>query len=497
MDYRQIDSIMQKCHINNDPAFEKLNIAISDIPDEFRDGYVLGLYYPDAMIQTLGGVKISVPSRTAVIPPYANEDTLLHELGHAHHDFYRGDISEPSANKFMLQHRVAKRVVKRSAVPYTQQGTYTNIYEIIAPSIMTPGVNVPVKVHVQNIFNGALHMYCVGLYDTNRFIDWQEVTVNPGDAGEFAGSFTMPDHSTVVRIQMFYDAIAEDGSVYQQQDSERLVTVNAQGQFVVPEGFDLQTYTLYPAAAWYNGDATFGAFGFTAPLTILPGVSWLVEQMLAQYVSRCLQNGATPLWLKIYTRPGMLGSTDYIIECAAFSSAAGFRGPSKLAVIALAAIIGGILVAIGVLVVLETKFLNEGKYGPQVTTTTKTEASQQTLNPNQSFGNPGGTVTVTDGGDGKTVATTSSGQKITFTPGQAINIPAGSTVVAGAKGASVNIPASISTYTGPSNPSGAGSNPVTDTVKWVAIGAVAIGVTLLGLALVQGFGKRELYPLRA
>ncbi len=40
-------------------------------------------------------------------------------------------------------------------------------------------------------------------------------------------------------------------------------------------------------------------------------------------------------------------------------------------------------------------------------------------------------------------------------------------------------------------------NPTSDIVKYVAIGAGVLGIAALGIAAIQGFGKRELYQLRA
>lgn len=84
MDYPTIQQIILSKSLATDPAFDALRIGIEAIPP--TNGCPLGLYDPDI--------------RTIIIPPDAQEATLLHELGHRHGHYYYNDLSEAYAEYF-------------------------------------------------------------------------------------------------------------------------------------------------------------------------------------------------------------------------------------------------------------------------------------------------------------------------------------------------------------------------------------------------------------
>ncbi len=86
MDARTIDRVMYGKGLAADPAFQALTIIIEPIP--CFNGCPLGLYYHD--------------TRTIVVPPEADESTLLHELGHRYGDFHYQDLSEEFAERFRV-----------------------------------------------------------------------------------------------------------------------------------------------------------------------------------------------------------------------------------------------------------------------------------------------------------------------------------------------------------------------------------------------------------
>ena len=89
MDFPDVDQILIRHGLAQEPAFDKVGIAIRPIPD--MDGCPLGLYYPDSAL--------------IIIPPDGHESALLHELGHRYGHYYRNDISERYAESFRQQHQ--------------------------------------------------------------------------------------------------------------------------------------------------------------------------------------------------------------------------------------------------------------------------------------------------------------------------------------------------------------------------------------------------------
>ena len=97
MDYPEVDEILIRHGLAQEPAFDKVGIAIRPIPE--MDGCPLGLYYPD--------------SATIVIPPDGYESVLLHELGHRYGHYYYDNLSEPFAEDYR------RRYQKGNAIMYS------------------------------------------------------------------------------------------------------------------------------------------------------------------------------------------------------------------------------------------------------------------------------------------------------------------------------------------------------------------------------------------
>ena len=468
MDFQMFQDILDQHGLSTDPCIEDPNflVRIGQLPPEYRDK-ALGLYYAD--------------DQRMWVPPDCNEATVLHELGHRIGHCQGNDISEPFAEAFRLnmQRKAAPAMRSkpaRQSAPIS--GQYTSItYLDVFPAVANPGDTISVNVGVQNTYGVAIHIYVVGLWSTNRFIDWQDAVLEPGQEQTFTGAFVMPANSTVVEIQVWYDAT--DGNVHQDSDVGH-ATVNVAGAYQIPSNATLQSYIIYPGASAYTGDADVASFSFTAPLTIVPGVSWLVEQLLAKFVSTCVENNATPLELKIYTQPAQLGSTNYFVQATAYSSVA-TRHPAMAGVVILpwAVSLVAVIVALGILFLVAGPVIQHIIYGPTQTTTTTTQPQTLPLTPNQSMAIISGSATVTAGSGGATI-TDSRGNKTTVPAGQTATVPAGSTVVAGSGGATVTTAAQTTTTTGPSNPQGLGQ--VSDIGKYLTIGACVLG----GIVLIGG-----------
>ena len=76
-----MQELLRDLHLDREPAFQPpLKFEILDLP--LFDG-ILGAYYPR--------------QDTIVLPTWADETTLLHELGHRYSHFWYHDISERAA----------------------------------------------------------------------------------------------------------------------------------------------------------------------------------------------------------------------------------------------------------------------------------------------------------------------------------------------------------------------------------------------------------------
>jgi len=89
MDFQEVDQILARHGLSQEPAFDKVSIDIRPIPD--MNGCPLGLYYPD--------------SATIVIPPDGYESVLLHELGHRYGHYYYDNLSEVFAEDYRRRYQ--------------------------------------------------------------------------------------------------------------------------------------------------------------------------------------------------------------------------------------------------------------------------------------------------------------------------------------------------------------------------------------------------------
>ena len=96
MNYEYFDEILRAHGIQDEPAFDKVLVEIAPLPAQYRD--TLGLYYPDP------DHAVQVEPGTIWIPPNADEETVLHELGHRRGHFYHNDLSEKTAEAYRLSH---------------------------------------------------------------------------------------------------------------------------------------------------------------------------------------------------------------------------------------------------------------------------------------------------------------------------------------------------------------------------------------------------------
>ncbi|GAI91891.1 unnamed protein product, partial [marine sediment metagenome] len=96
LNYSDIQEILSSKRLAGDPALHALNFQIEPIPS--LNGCPLGLYFPrDEYLRQFGKV---ISGGTIILPPDAQEFTLLHEIGHRYGHYYHNDLSEGFANDF-------------------------------------------------------------------------------------------------------------------------------------------------------------------------------------------------------------------------------------------------------------------------------------------------------------------------------------------------------------------------------------------------------------
>ena len=469
MDYQQLNSLMARKGIISDPAFKDVNVAIEPLPTEYN--FALGLYYPD--------------EEFIVLPPDASEDVALHELGHRHHHFYNNNLSEWLAEDYRMKYKALM------STPYT--GQYSRITGIECPSTASAGQTVNFSVTVENIWTGNLRLMTSGVVENNnRFLDY-DIQLQPGESRRLTGTFIMLSQATVVNLYVQY--LGSDQNFHDDINNCR-TTINESGSYQIPSNYTLDQYIFYPDSVRYRGEMVESCtFQFNAPLTIIPGVKWLADKMLSAYVSSCVQNGAIPIELKIYSKSGDWGSTDYIVQATAAPKAATYRNPATaLPVIAWVAIIPVCLAIMAVGLAFVIMQMTNYRYGPEQTTTTTTQPQSGTVGPNQSLAVSSGAATVKVGASGG-VVTDSLGNSRNILPNTTVVLGQGDTYLDGGAGSLYETAAQTTITKSPSNPKG--EDTISNTIKWVAIGGIVLVVALVGIAALQAFGKREVYPMRA
>jgi len=123
MDYNTFGHVLKSRGIESHLAWQDLKVLIEPLPPIGRS--VLGLYYPD------GDPSLGIPIGTIWIPPDADDETVLHELGHRYGHYQYDDLSEPFAEKFRNKYRnihVTPRVAAYS-VPRISDYEYAVIRE--------------------------------------------------------------------------------------------------------------------------------------------------------------------------------------------------------------------------------------------------------------------------------------------------------------------------------------------------------------------------------
>jgi len=299
----------------------------------------------------------------------------------------------------------------------------------------------------------------------------------------------MPSDATVVNILTYYYG----NDSYYHFDNESNETINSVGSYQIPSDYKLGQYVFYPYSSYYEGkEVQVCTFAFSAPLTIIPGVSWLVEKMIGTYVNGCIQNNAVPIQLNVYSRPGGLGSTDYIVQATATQkSVVTYQKPAMLAPLAWGLIVG---VAIGIGVVIVTSDLNifnkvwgDDKDDTNSTTTTTTEPTSGNLKPGQSLAVDNGQTTVENGSAPSTVVD-EEGNTSTIPADAKVVLGEGDTFVAGENGANYTTGATTTTTTKGNTPEEESSS-ITDTVKFVAISGMVVAGTLALASVIKSFRK--------
>ena len=124
-------------------------------------------------------------------------------------------------------------------------GIYTEITEIVAPASASAGETVPVTIEIKNIWTASVHVYAVGVANTeDRFISWLDYWIPAGATHSFSGSFTMPNRDVTIHAYSHYEGV--DGYVHPDDEASKDVSLEA-----VPESEfrNISIYSIEPSEA--------------------------------------------------------------------------------------------------------------------------------------------------------------------------------------------------------------------------------------------------------
>lgn len=133
MDYETIDRFMKETGLAEEPAFDDLNFLIEPINSTMNGRTILGLYYKNSARDNVG----ALPAHTIHLPEDSDYQTLIHELGHRHGDYYHQNLSEEYAERYRYDNqyllpavaRVSEAPVAATLVPANAHLVYDHTYE--------------------------------------------------------------------------------------------------------------------------------------------------------------------------------------------------------------------------------------------------------------------------------------------------------------------------------------------------------------------------------
>ena len=247
------------------------------------------------------------------------------------------------------------------------RGTYTEIFEIIAPSSAPAGSAVSVTIRIKNIWTASVHVAAIGVWDSEqRFITWLDYWIPAGATHSFYGSFIMPAKDVTIHAYSYYEAA--DGKWYSDDETEKDVklavawqklaskTITISPEVVawqklatknititptpipvewvklatkiitltpeveVPPEYELIQETIYPWSYIFQGDAEICTFEFKLTPEQIPAYPWLGKGIVDSFVSELEKDGSRLLELRVYEDTTPMFWTNYRVEVTATAS---------------------------------------------------------------------------------------------------------------------------------------------------------------------------------
>ncbi len=490
MDFNRFERILNHYGLNDDPAISDPNflVRIAPLPPEYEK-QALGLYYPEAPEN---------PFKSRLwVPPDADDETVKHELGHRIGHYYFDDISEPTAEVYRKKKFAG--VVMKAAMrgpSLSGAGTWAEIIGLDASAYESAYSNIMTGIIIRNNYTSDISIrgeikieYDGQFYPIAYTTDPSDQVVSPDSTYLLQGNFNMPDKAVKVHgYSYYYDS---DGNWV---EDGHLVTTVKLWSGSIPSDYAYSSRVVYSAAADYIGDAEICTVAFKA-MTAIPGVSWIIESFIGRFMEGCLDNNAVPLEMRIFTKPGIFGMTDYLVQFYAYPTVSGrsaVMNPLLLIIPWGLVLKFAISLAVGIFSIIGIQKLTDYNESKKLKTTTTTAPVDKNLGPGQSL-TANTPAYITDLGGGGTVVSSPDGSTIYLQAGQTATVPAGGTAVGGLKGARVSLPGgSTVTEAEPEKEQGV----IESTVKWVSIGAIVVVAGLFGIAALQSLGKREVYKVK-
>jgi len=428
--YDRFQAIVDECGLTDNPAITDPNfhVLIDELPPRYQKR-ALGLYYSTHPYN---------PKLTLLhVPKEADKETIKHEIGHRLGDYYFNNLSEEFAERFRLNKPVLRVAMDTH---------WAKIGALTAASFADVNDRVQVSLTIINKYSSPISMMGIIEYEVNgvkqevEYTTPTSETVNPNQSMLIAGRFTMPNGEVKVVARTAY--YVGDGEWVEDDYAEASIMVN--GSDVIPYGFIYKKRIIYPAAADYAGPYNIGTIRFNALLTIVPSMTWIYENLAGKFIQYSNQEDMVPLEMRIYTKSGSWGSTDYIIQFYAYSTVSQRNaGPvtAPVPILAILSLFVGLLAVVGIFVaILNATSSEEGSNYKRKETTETTNDQDIPIGPRKIMTVLDREGVVTDDGGGDTKVTTPDGNTHTIDAGDSASFPAGSIIIGGTKGATVSLP---------------------------------------------------------